>query len=93
MLALIVALILGFILGLYLYRLNKVNEQIAFEGEYSRVESKNIIKEAENVIEEYVKNRKENVLIDYKEKYERLKILRVLLGIILIVGSLLSIIL
>ena len=30
MLALIMALILGFILGLYLYRLNKVNEQIAF---------------------------------------------------------------
>lgn len=52
MLALIVALILGFILGLYLYRLNKVNEQIAFEGEYSRVESKNIIKEAENIIRE-----------------------------------------
>ena len=52
MLALIMALILGFILGLYLYRLNKVNEQIAFEGEYSRVESKNIIKEAENLIRE-----------------------------------------
>ncbi len=52
-----------------------------------------IIKEAENVIEEYVKNRKENVLIDYKEKYERLKILSVVLGIIIIVGSLLSIIL
>lgn len=52
-----------------------------------------IIKEAENVIEEYVKNRKENVLIDYKEKYERLKILSVVLEIIIIVGSLLSIIL
>ncbi len=52
-----------------------------------------IIKEAENVIEKYVKNRKENVLIDYKEKYERLKILSVVLGIIIIVGSLLSIIL
>jgi len=52
-----------------------------------------IIKEAENVIEEYVKNRKENDLIDYKEKYERLKILSVVLGIIIIVGSLLSIIL
>lgn len=52
-----------------------------------------IIKEAENVIEEYVKNRKENILIDYKEKYERLKILSVVLGIIIIVGSLLSIIL
>lgn len=52
-----------------------------------------IIKEAENVIEEYVKNRKESVLIDYKEKYERLKILSVVLGIIIIVGSLLSIIL
>ena len=52
-----------------------------------------IIKEAENVIEEYVKNRKENVFIDYKEKYERLKILSVVLGIIIIVGSLLSIIL
>ena len=52
-----------------------------------------IIKEAENVIEEHVKNRKENVLIDYKEKYERLKILSVVLGIIIIVGSLLSIIL
>lgn len=52
-----------------------------------------IIKEAENVIEEYVKNREENNLIDYKEKYERLKILSVVLGIIIVIGALISIIL
>lgn len=52
-----------------------------------------IIKEAENVIEEFLKNREENYLYQYKEKYERLKILSITLGIVGSIGILLSIIL
>lgn len=52
-----------------------------------------IIKEAENVIEEFLKNREENYLYQYKEKYERLKILSIALGIVGSVGILISIIL
>ena len=51
-LTLITALVLGFILGLYWYRLNKINEQIAFESEYRQMESENVIKEAERLIKE-----------------------------------------
>lgn len=52
-----------------------------------------IIKEAENVIEEFLKNREENYLYQYKEKYERLKILSIALGIVGSVGILILIIL
>lgn len=52
-----------------------------------------IIKEAENVIEEFLKNREENYLYQYKEKYERLKILSIALGVVSSVGILISIIL
>lgn len=51
-LILIVALILGFMLGLYLHKIEKANEQIAFEAEYRRIESENIIKQAQNIIKE-----------------------------------------
>ncbi len=51
-LALVLALILGFALGFYLYKLNKINEQIAFEAEYRKMESENVIREAENIIKE-----------------------------------------
>ena len=51
-LILIVALAISFVLGLYLYKLNKINEEIAFEAEYQRIESQNVIKEAENILKE-----------------------------------------
>ena len=52
-----------------------------------------IIKEAENVIEEYIKNRKEIYESDiFREKYERLKILSIAMGIVSSLGILLSII-
>lgn len=52
-----------------------------------------IIKEAENVIEEYIKNRKEIYESDiFREKYERLKILSIAMGIVSSLGVLLSII-
>ena len=49
---LIVALAISFVLGRYLYKLNKINEEIAFEAEYQRIESQNVIKEAENILKE-----------------------------------------
>ena len=52
-----------------------------------------IIKEAENIIEEYLKNREENDVWYFKEKYERLKILSIALGIVGSLGILASIIL
>ena len=44
--------IVSFLLGLYLYKLNQINEQIAFEAEYGKIQSENIINEAENIIKE-----------------------------------------
>ena len=44
--------VVSFLLGLYLYKLNKINEQIAFEAEYGTIQSENIINEAENLIKE-----------------------------------------
>lgn len=51
-----------------------------------------IIKEAENVIENYLKTRenKENNLL--KEKYERLKITSIAMGILGLIGILISVI-
>ena len=51
-----------------------------------------IIKEAENVIENYLKTRenKENNLL--KEKYERLKITSIAMGIVGLIGILISVI-
>lgn len=52
-----------------------------------------IIKEAEHIIENYLKNREEDFHNSYyKEKYERLKILSIALGIVGSVGILISII-
>lgn len=52
-----------------------------------------IVKEAENIIEEYLKNRKEIYDGDiFREKYERLKILSIAMGIVSSLGILLSII-
>lgn len=48
----VIALVLSFMLGIYLHRLEKIDEQIAFEAEYQNLESKNIIKEAEAIIKE-----------------------------------------
>lgn len=53
-----------------------------------------IIKEAENIIENYLKNREEEYDNHYyKEKYERLKILSISMSIVGAVGILISIIL
>ena len=51
-----------------------------------------IIKEAENVIENYLKTRenKENNLL--KKKYERLKITSIAMGIVGLIGILISVI-
>lgn len=46
------ALVVSFMIGLYLYRIDKVNEQIAFEAEYEKQESQNIIKKAEDILKE-----------------------------------------
>ena len=52
-----------------------------------------IIKEAENIIENYLKNREEKFdNINYKEKYLRLKILSIALGITSVLGILFTII-
>ena len=48
--ALILALILSFLLGVYLYKSKQINEQIAFEAEFSK--SENVIKQAEEIIKE-----------------------------------------
>ena len=54
----------------------------------------NIESEAENIIAEYVKNReKNNQESIFQEKYERLKILSIALGIVGSLGILVSIIL
>ena len=50
--AVLLALVISFILGLYLYKLNMENEKIAFEAEYRNLQSENIIREAENLIKE-----------------------------------------
>lgn len=53
-----------------------------------------IIKEAENIIENYLKNREEEYNNNiFKEKYERLKILSIAMSIVGSIGILLSIIL
>lgn len=51
-----------------------------------------IIKEAENIIEEYIKNREEDGLYKIKEKYDRLKILSIAFGVVGSIGILISII-
>lgn len=49
---LIVGLFVSIILGFYLYKLNKIEEQIAFETEYKKVETENIIKNVEEILKE-----------------------------------------
>lgn len=51
-LILLVGLIVSFMIGMYLHKLNTINEQIAFEAEYQKIESENIIKEAEKILQE-----------------------------------------
>lgn len=51
-LALILALVASFIIGLYVHKLKNVNEKIAFETEYNNEQSKNVIKKAEEIIKE-----------------------------------------
>ena len=51
-----------------------------------------IIRQAENIIDDYVKNKqsKHNIYY-YKEKYERLKILSIIMGIVSVLGILFTI--
>lgn len=49
---LIIALAVSFILGIYLSKLSEIDEKIAFEAEFTRLETANIIKEADRIIEE-----------------------------------------
>lgn len=49
-----IALILGFIVGLYMHKLGKIDEQIAFEAQDLR--SENIIREAEVILKETSSN-------------------------------------
>ena len=49
---LILTLVVSFLLGLYLYKLSKIDEQIAFETEYEKLTSKNTIKDVGNIIEQ-----------------------------------------
>lgn len=51
-LILIIGLAASIILGFYLHKLSKIDEQIAFEAEYRKLETENIIRQAENVLEE-----------------------------------------
>lgn len=46
------ALVVSFLLGLYLYRLKKVDEKIAFETEYSKGNSQNVIQTIEKNLKE-----------------------------------------
>lgn len=51
-LGLAIAFIVSIVLGFYLYRLNKISEQIAFDAQYEKFETDNIINETENVVQE-----------------------------------------
>lgn len=51
-----------------------------------------IIREAENIIEEYVKNREQYYDHQFKTKYERLKILSISMGIVGSIGILIGVI-
>ena len=52
-----------------------------------------IVKEAENIIENYLKNKEEDIdNINYKQKYLRLKMLSIALGIVSALGILITII-
>ena len=51
-----------------------------------------IIREAENVIEEYLKQQKDQSIEKIKEKYERLKILSVAMAVVGSIGILINII-
>ncbi len=53
---LIVTLIISFILGLYVYKLKKLNEEIAFEVEYKKVKTNDIITQAEEMLKETSSN-------------------------------------
>ena len=49
-----------------------------------------IIKEAESIIEAYVRQREENEVHKYREKYERLKILSIAMGVVGSLGILIT---
>lgn len=45
------ALILSFFLGMYLYKLDRINDELAFDVEYTTNEEKNFIKENEELLQ------------------------------------------
>ncbi len=54
---LIATLIISFILGLYAYKLKKINEEIAFDVEYRKEQTNNIITQAEDILKETSTNK------------------------------------
>lgn len=49
---LIIGLVASIILGFYIHKLNRIDEQIAFEAEFTRTKAENVIKDAENILQE-----------------------------------------
>lgn len=47
----VLALILSFFLGMYLYKIDKIDEELAFEVEYTTNQSENVIREAEEILQ------------------------------------------
>ena len=47
----ILAIVLSFFLGTYLYKLDKINEELAFEVEYTTNKAKNAINQAEEILQ------------------------------------------
>jgi len=49
---LLIGLVASIILGFYIHKLNRIDEQIAFEAEYTKTKAENVIKDAENILKE-----------------------------------------
>ena len=47
----ILAIVLSFFLGIYLYKLDKINEELAFDVEYTTNQGINTVREAENLLQ------------------------------------------
>ena len=47
----VLAIILSFFLGMYLYKIDKLNEELAFEAEYTTNKAENAINEAEEILQ------------------------------------------
>jgi len=45
------ALVLSFFLGMYLYKIDKINEELAFDVEYTTNQGQNVIREAQEILQ------------------------------------------